>query len=158
MARPDASSVLRGAVNRLTGQLADLAAATTGLAVASFTPTLLNPGSPAAHTVTGEWCRLGPLAWISLTVSMTSAGSGAGIIGIGGLPFTPDRSVEQVISAVAEAITTGDGNSSAAIVLSTGSGAQIDRIRNPSGNITGAQLQGGATPTILRVTGWLRHT
>lgn len=124
----------------------------------TYVPAITNGGS-ATFSKTGLYAVVGPLVWVSIDVTVGTAGSGSGIVTIS-MPTTVDRTGRQVLVVHAESIGAG-GNASSHIaggecVFFPGSVTALsDRIRTDEGgttarenNILGNDLLAGGHLTI----------
>lgn len=135
--------------------------------LASFTATVTGGGSATFTAQGGDAVRLGNrLWWVNISIEVNAAGSGTGNVAVA-LPFTPDRSRQQTLNLHCEGVNVASqATSGAAVILKTGAGAVIDRIRtqvaatgttatdNRIMNVTGANLLAGA---VMTMSGILRE-
>jgi polygalacturonase len=135
-------------------------------AILTYTPTVTNGGSATFTTQTADYQKVGKLVWVNIGLVVNAAGSGTSTVAVS-LPSTPARTIQQTLDLTCESVrVASQSTKGSAVILSTGSGATIDRLRNQvaaSGdattdnrllNIQGAHLLAGA---IVTITGWYRE-
>lgn len=131
--------------------------------VLTYTPTVTNGGSATFTTQTARYYKLGKLVWVNIGLVVNAAGSGTSSVAVA-LPSTPSRTIQQALDLTCESVrVASQSTKGSAVILTSGSGATIDRIRNQvaaSGdsttdnrilNVQGAHLLAGA---IITITGW----
>ncbi|GAA4688192.1 right-handed parallel beta-helix repeat-containing protein [Streptomyces youssoufiensis] len=136
------------------------------LGVQTYTPTVTGGGSATFTTATGEYQRLGKLIWVNIGLVVNAAGSGTTSVSVS-LPTTPARGIQQALDMTAESVRAAtQSTKGSAVILITGTGATIDRLRtqvaaagdattdNRLLNVQGAHLLAGA---IVTITGWYRE-
>jgi hypothetical protein len=132
----------------------------------TYTPTVTNGGSATFTTQTADYYKLGKLVWVNIGLVVNAAGSGTSSVAVS-LPSTPSRTIQQTLDLTCESVrVASQSTKGSAVILITGSGATIDRLRNQvaaSGdattdnrilNVQGAHLLAGA---IITITGWYRE-
>ncbi|MDX3044066.1 right-handed parallel beta-helix repeat-containing protein [Streptomyces caniscabiei] len=132
--------------------------------VLTYTPSVTNGGSATFTTQTARYYRVGKMWWVNIGLVVNAAGSGTSSVGVS-LPFTPSRTIQQTLDLTCEGVrVASQSTKGSAVVLTTGSGATIDRLRNQVAatgdgttdnrilNVQGAHLLAGA---IVTITGWL---
>lgn len=98
--------------------------------VHTYTPTVTGGGAATYTTRVGRYLQFGPLIWVNVHVVVNAAGSGGLTVAVS-LPFEPDRGAEQEIPLTGVSIFSGGMVSNGhAVILTTGSGANIDGIRS----------------------------
>jgi hypothetical protein len=129
----------------------------------SYAATVTNGGTATFTTAAGHWRYVGPkLVWVNIDIIVNAAGSGASAITIA-LPSTPDRTYRQILTGHQTGVCSGGSLGLAAgVILASGSGAVIDRVRgqnngatNNSPNVTGADLLASGE---INITGIYRET
>lgn len=131
-----------------------------GSAPFPFVPTVTGAGGATFTTRTGWYYNIDRMYMFNIYLVVNAPGAGATTVGISALPFTPDRSSRQFVSAHAEgAYVAGAISNGAFVVLTGGAGATIDRIRMSNGgavntdpNLTAAGLLAGA---VINAQGWM---
>lgn len=118
-----------------------------GTMLTTYTPTVSGHGTATFTALTGQYMKIGKWVTVKIYLTINAAGSGSGTFLLG-LPSIPDRAVRQHISGYANPIGSTAGNA-AGVVLSSGSGAMLDQVRD-AGNktLTGADLAAGTIITL----------
>jgi hypothetical protein len=120
-----------------------------GDAFPSYTPTISGGGAATFSAVDGWSVQLGKLRFVYLYFVVGVAGSGATVVTISGLPFTPWRGSsanrrQQLPGGVRDGGYANPGPVSA-LVFAGGTGATINRLVDSAGNdVTGAMLTAGS--------------
>lgn len=132
-----------------------------GSAWQTYTPTVGGGGTVTWTVQTGRYCQIGSLVFVQIALTVNAAGSGVANVTID-TPTAPQRgggTTRQVMVAHLEGVTVaGMIGTGALVALAGGAGVTWDRLRAPDdsatnrdGNVTGAELLGGA---IISVQGW----
>jgi hypothetical protein len=119
----------------------------------SYTPTHAGQGAATFSTNVARWKRIAEkTAWVNIHLATSHAGSG-GTTWTVSLPFTPLRTVRQVLTGYFQNSGTGQATG-VGLIQSGGSGAKIDIMKFPSNtglpdgdldDYTGANIPNGAT-------------
>jgi hypothetical protein len=131
--------------------------------VLTYTPTVTNGGTATFTTQTARYYKLGKMVWVNVGLVVNAAGSGTSTVTVS-LPSTPSRTIQQTLDLTCESVrVASQSTKGSAVILTTGSGATIDRLRNQVAatgdgttdnrilNVQGAHLLAGA---IITITGW----
>ena len=134
--------------------------------VLTYTPTVTNGGTATFTTQTARYYKLGKMVWVNIGLVVNAAGSGASNLAVA-LPSTPSRTIQQTLDLTCESVrVASQSTKGSAVILTTGSGATIDRLRNQVAatgdgttdnrilNVQGAHLLAGA---IVTITGWYQE-
>lgn len=127
----------------------------------TYTPSVGNDGTAAYSIRRGWWYRFGPMIYVNVFLSVSTAGSGTGIVTVT-MPTAVDRTNRQALTVHAETIGvngTGSGTirGGECVFFTGGSGATADRIRvddsdgDGEGNVLGADLKVNG---LITIQGW----
>jgi hypothetical protein len=119
----------------------------------AYTPTHAGNGAATFSTNSGRYKQVGEKSWaVNIHLVTSHAGSGTGSWTVS-LPFTPSRTIRQVMTGYFQNSTTGQATG-VGVIQSGGSGAKIDVMKFPSNSglpdgdlddYQGANIVNGAT-------------
>jgi hypothetical protein len=122
----------------------------------SYTPSHTGQGAATFSTNVGRWKQIGEkAAWVNIHLVTSHAGSGSTTWTVS-LPFTPLRTVRQVLTGYFQNSGTGQGTG-VGLIYSGGSGNRIDIMKFPSNtglpdgdldDLVGSNIPNGATYVI----------
>lgn len=127
----------------------------------TYTPTVGNDGTAAYSIRRGWYYRFGPLIYVNVFLSVSTAGSGTGIVTVT-MPTSVDRTNRQALTVHGETVGVGGAGGGTirggeCVFFTGGSGATSDRLRvddsdgDGENNILGVDLKVG---TLITIQGW----